>query len=69
MFHLWFNEAVDSQIDEPNAMTLATADSSGAPSARIVLLKGISQGGFVFFTNYGSRKGGEISENPKVACC
>lgn len=67
MFHLWFNEAVNSQIDEPNAMTLATADAEGAPSARIVLLKGISQGGFVFFTNYISRKGMEISENPKAA--
>lgn len=67
MFHLWFNEAVDSQIDEPNAMTLATADSSGAPSARIVLLKGISQEGFVFYTNYGSRKGAEINKNPRAA--
>ncbi len=67
MFHLWFNEAVSSKIDEPNAMTLATADADGAPSARIVLLKGVSQGGFVFYTNYGSRKGTEISKNPKAA--
>lgn len=67
MFNHWFHEAVSSKIDEPNAMTLATADKSGFPAARIVLLKGISEGGFVFYTNYGSRKGRETDENPKAA--
>lgn len=50
-----------------NAMTLATADASGRPSARIVLLKGVDERGFIFFTNYGSRKGRELEENPNAA--
>lgn len=63
-FAYWWNEAVNSEIDEVNAMTLATASNDGKPSARIVLLKGFTQEGFVFFTNYTSRKGGEIAANP-----
>jgi pyridoxamine 5'-phosphate oxidase len=66
-FQLWFNQAVSAQLPEPNAMTLATADKNGLPSARIVLLKGVDECGFVFYTNYESRKGRELSENPQAA--
>ena len=66
-FTKWWNEAINSQIDEPNAMTLATATKSGLPSARIVLLKGFSNEGFVFYTNYQSHKGKEMLENPNAA--
>lgn len=66
-FEEWFAEAVRAQLPEPNAMTLATVDSSGQPSARIVLLKGFDREGFVFYTNYRSRKGEEMRENPRVA--
>ncbi len=63
----WWQDAIDSGVEEPNAMTLATCNSSGKPSARIVLLKGVSENGFVFFTNYESRKAHEIEENSYVA--
>ena len=66
-FDRWFREAMQAQIPEPNAMTLATADAGGRPSARIVLLKGIDHQGFVFFTNYESRKGRELADNPQAA--
>lgn len=66
-FELWWSHAVESKIDEPNAMTLATVSTENQPSARIVLLKGIRPEGFVFFTNYDSRKGNEISQNNKVS--
>jgi pyridoxamine 5'-phosphate oxidase len=66
-FERWFREAQNSGLKEPNAMTLATSTADGWPSARIVLLKHFSADGFVFFTNYESRKGCEISENPRVA--
>jgi pyridoxamine 5'-phosphate oxidase len=66
-FTTWWNEAIASNIDEVNAMTLATADASGRPSARIVLLKGVSENGFEFFTNYESNKGKEMAANNKVA--
>jgi pyridoxamine 5'-phosphate oxidase len=65
-FDLWWREAVDSQIDEVNAMTLATANTAGIPSARIVLLKGYDDNGFIFFTNYNSHKSAEIKENPNA---
>jgi pyridoxamine 5'-phosphate oxidase len=65
-FAKWWQEAVDSKIEEVNAMTLATASSDGIPSARIVLLKGFSEEGFVFFTNYNSYKGKQLAENPKA---
>ena len=65
-FSTWFQQALDSQIDEANAMTLATAGADGFPSARIVLLKGVSPEGFVFFTNYRSFKGLQMEENPKA---
>jgi len=66
-FNRWWHEAVKSELDEVNAMTLATASATGMPSARIVLLKSFSTGGFVFFTNYNSHKGKEMEENP-YAC-
>lgn len=65
-FDLWWNEAISSQIDEVNAMTLATASSDGLPAARIVLLKGYDDAGFVFFTNYQSFKGQQLEENPRA---
>jgi len=63
-FEVWFGDAKNGAIREPNAMTLATATHSGKPSARVVLLKEVNQEGFVFYTNYLSRKGKEIGENP-----
>lgn len=65
-FEKWWREALDSKIDEVNAMTLATASSDGVPSARIVLLKGFSEKGFVFYTNYNSYKGQQLAENPRA---
>lgn len=66
-FRSWMQEAIDAGLTFPNAMTLATATREGVPSARIVLLKGIDARGFVFFTNYESRKGRELAENPRAA--
>lgn len=66
-FQKWWKESIDADIAEPNAMTLATCDEHGKPSARIVLLKDLHQDGFVFFTNYESRKGKQIEMNPSVA--
>ena len=66
-FHLWFNDALTANLIEPNAMTLATATRDGKPSARTVLLKGFDERGFVFYTNYESRKGQELAENPWAA--
>ncbi len=66
-FGQWFGEAAAAQIRDVNAMSLATATSDGTPSARIVLLKAISERGFVFFTNYHSEKGRELEQNPKAA--
>ncbi|MBK8194271.1 MAG: pyridoxamine 5'-phosphate oxidase [Lewinellaceae bacterium] len=66
-FGHWFREALNSDLPEPNAMTLATATRDGKPSARTVLLKGFDDQGFVFYTNYESRKGRELAENPNVA--
>ena len=66
-FERWFEDALRAKLPLPNAMTLATATAAGAPTARIVLLKGIDGGGFVFYTNYRSRKGREI-EAKSAAC-
>lgn len=63
----WLDEAVRAQLPEPTAMILATADAAGRPSLRTVLLKGVTAGGLVFFTNYRSRKGRELAENPRAA--
>lgn len=65
-FTKWWNNALQSEIDEVNAMTLATADTNAIPSARIVLLKEFSEKGFVFFTNYNSHKGEELEKNPNA---
>jgi len=66
-FEGWFNEALDSEINEPNVMALATVDEKGKPSCRIVLLKGFDAEGFVFFTNYLSKKGADLGQNPNAA--
>ncbi|MCK6649855.1 MAG: pyridoxamine 5'-phosphate oxidase [Bacteroidia bacterium] len=66
-FEKWFKEAVDAHVNEPNAMTVATASKSGKPAARILLLRNFNENGFVFYTNYSSRKGEEIDENPNCA--
>lgn len=66
-FKNWFDEVLKSDVIEPNAMTIATATKSGIPSVRVVLLKEFDQTGFTFFTNYKSRKGRELEENPFAA--
>jgi pyridoxamine 5'-phosphate oxidase len=66
-FQRWFDDALRAKLPLPNAMTLATVSAEGAPSARIVLLKGVEDGGFVFYTNYRSRKGRELAARP-AAC-
>ena len=65
-FQQWWTEAINSQIEEANAMTVATASSDGIPAARIMLLKGFDETGFVFFTNYKSYKAMHLEENPKA---
>ncbi len=65
-FSLWFEEAVSSKLKDPNACTLATCGEDGMPSARIVLLKRYDENGFVFFTNYKSKKANDLHVNPKV---
>ncbi len=66
-FSAWFNQATELAVHEPNAMTLATVDGSGMPYQRTVLLKYYDTDGFVFFTNYGSRKAQQIAHNPQVS--
>ena len=68
-FSIWFEDAVKSDQTDANAMTLATATASGKPSLRVVLIKGFDHKGFRFYTNYESRKGRELSENPEAALC
>ena len=63
LFDRWMKKAIDSKNPEPNAMTLATSEKKGKPSARIVLLKGFNKNGFVFYTNYRSRKGNDLGKN------
>ena len=67
LFDEWFAEARESEINDPGAMALATADAAGRPSVRMVLLKGHGPEGFVFYTNEHSAKGGELAENPRAA--
>ena len=66
-FGKWWQDAINSQIEEANAFTLATATLEGKPSARIILLKGYDENGFIFYTNYTSNKGNELANNP-IAC-
>jgi len=67
LFKIWIEEAIIAEVNEPNAMTLATVKEDGSPSARIVLLKGVDERGFSFYTNYKSSKGNELAQNNKVA--
>jgi pyridoxamine 5'-phosphate oxidase len=69
LFKAWFEEAQHCGLKEPTSMSLATCDTSGMPSARIVLLKGVNDEGFVFYTNFESQKGRELDANPKAALC
>jgi len=68
-FRRWLDEAVAAAVLEPTGMTLATAGADGAPSARVVLLKGLDERGFAFYTDYRSRKGQELTENPRAGLC
>ena len=68
-FSQWLEEATKNEPDNPTAVALATADASGAPSVRMVLLKGFDERGFVFYSNTESRKGRELAENPRAALC
>ena len=66
-FNIWFDQARHAELPEPNAMTVASVDANGKPSARVVLIKEVTQAGFVFFTNYESRKGQALAANPHAA--
>jgi pyridoxamine 5'-phosphate oxidase len=66
-FHIWFQQATNSELLEVNAMQLATCSNEGVPSVRTVLLKGFTQKGFIFYTNYNSQKGIELAENPRAS--
>mgnify|MGYP001183929475 CR=1 FL=1 len=69
LFHKWFEEAKKKEINDPNALALATSTKNGIPSVRMVLLKGYDKNGFVFYTNLNSQKGNEIKENPNATMC
>jgi pyridoxamine 5'-phosphate oxidase len=69
LFDAWFTDAEAAEDKDPNAMTVATADAAGRPSARILLLKGVDDRGFVFYTNFESRKGDDLTVNPFAALC
>ncbi len=68
-FQNWFKAAIDAKVNEPNAMNLSTIKASGRPSSRIVLLKGVEENGFVFYTNYESDKGHQLQEQPYASLC
>ena len=69
LFEEWFNEAKKSEINDPNALALGTANKSGVPNVRMVLLKGFSDKGFVFYTNLNSKKSGDLKNNPNASMC
>ena len=69
LFKIWMDEANKSELNDPNALSLATSNNDNIPSVRMVLLKGFNQKGFVFYTNLNSQKGKELKENPKAAMC
>jgi pyridoxamine 5'-phosphate oxidase len=69
LFQTWFAEAIDSEIKEPSAMTVATVDPAGQPDARMMLLKGVDERGFVFYTNLGSAKAQALMHDSRVALC
>jgi pyridoxamine 5'-phosphate oxidase len=66
-FQIWLEQAIKAELPEPNAMTLATVDANGRPSTRVVLIKGVDERGIVWYTNYESRKGRELAQNPYAA--
>ena len=69
LFRIWMDEAEKSELNDPNAVALATSSNDNFPSVRMVLLKGFSKDGFVFYTNLNSQKGNELKNNPKVSMC
>ena len=69
LFKNWFSKAEEGEINDPNAVALATADKSNQPNVRMVLLKGLSDKGFVFYTNFNSKKGSELKGNQKASMC
>ena len=69
LFKKWFEVAEKSEINDPNALSLATSSSDGMPTVRMVLLKGLSEKGFVFYTNFNSKKGSDLKTNPKASMC
>ena len=69
LFHKWFEEAKENEINDPNALALGTADKDGVPSVRMVLLKDYNKNGFIFYTNLNSQKGNEIKQNPNATMC
>ena len=69
LFKKWFAAAEKSEINDPNALSVATSNKEGVPSVRMVLLKGLSQKGFVFYTNFNSKKGKDLKENPQTSMC
>lgn len=68
-FKAWFEQALNAGLTEPNAMVLSTADRNGQPHGRVVLLKGVDERGFIFYTNYKSRKGAQLEQNPLASLC
>ena len=69
LFKTWMNKAKETELNDPNALSLATSDSNGLPSVRIVLLKDFNENGFIFYTNLNSRKSNEIKSNPNASMC
>jgi|TARA_B110000438_G_C15779614_1_gene635705 pyridoxamine 5'-phosphate oxidase len=69
LFKKWLTDAEKSEINDPNALSIATANSNGIPSVRMVLLKGLSDKGFVFYTNFNSKKGQDLKNNPNASMC
>ena len=69
LFKKWFSKAEESEINDPNAVAVATSNKDNQPNVRMVLLKGLSEKGFVFYTNFNSKKGNELKENQKASMC
>ena len=69
LFKKWFSKAEESEINDPNAVAVATADQNNQPNVRMVLLKNLSEKGFVFYTNFNSKKGNDLKKNPKASMC
>ena len=69
LFKKWFSKAEEKEINDPNAVAVATSDKNNQPNVRMVLLKGLSDKGFVFYTNFNSKKGGELKDNQKASMC